>query len=120
MAINQMIDGLTYVTPGPLSADGGLERPPNRCGDTSTSLWCGWKDGGWITLVNRSGDRYAVPTGSNKSQRDFPHAAEAIHRKEYPIPADTCQRGEVIHRVPRSASGAASFFDRSIVNWKAV
>jgi hypothetical protein len=30
-----------------------------------------------------------------------------IHRKEYPIPADTCQRGEVIHRVPRSASGSS-------------
>ena len=34
---------------------------------------------GWITLVNRSGDRHAVLTGVNGGQRDFSRPAETVH-----------------------------------------
>ena len=37
----------------------------------------GW--GGWRTLVNRSGDRYAVLRGPNGGQRDFSRPAETVH-----------------------------------------
>ena len=47
----------------------------------------------------RPTDQYAVLAGPNGSHRDFPHAAEAIHRKKYPLPADTCQRGKIFHRL---------------------
>jgi len=57
--------------------------------------WC-WEV--WIILADRLGERYAALKGPNKSQRDFPRPAEAIHRKQYPLPTETCPRGEMFHR----------------------
>jgi hypothetical protein len=48
------------------------KREPNLYGDRTTLLWCGRK-------VGRPGDRHAVLTGVNRSQRDFSRPAETVH-----------------------------------------
>ena len=52
-----------------------------------------------IYPANRSSERYTALEWLNESQRNFPLAAESIHRKQYWIRAETQLRSEVSQRL---------------------